>query len=389
MRYIAFAFLSLAGFCQAQNWTDRGEYDLVLALREEASPEKKLALLDQWKAKYPKSQLGGARRELMMATLQSIGAWPRMLDASQEILSESPKDSTALYWTVVLTPGAKDPKPAAIAEGAKAAQRLIEDQSSIPPEQRESVELLARRMLAWAHWQKPDYAAAEKELEAILKKDPENTEASAWMGLVMLAQKQADKQSPALWHLARASSLDGSRAQSESRRTALRELLEKSYASYHGSPEGLPAVVTSAKAQPLPPLEFRIESSAELEARRQQEELERTNPELAAWLKIRKTLQAADGAQQFEAMKGTPLQKLKGTLIRFSPANRPKELVLGLADAGVEEVILQLDQAFTTKPVPGAVLEFEATPLSFAPEPFTVTMSAAREKIVGWTAAPR
>ena len=38
-------------------WTDRNEYDLVLTIRAEAAPQKRLALLDQWKAKYPKTEL--------------------------------------------------------------------------------------------------------------------------------------------------------------------------------------------------------------------------------------------------------------------------------------------------------------------------------------------
>ena len=32
----------------AAKWTDRSEYDLVLTIRAEAEPHKRLALLDQW-----------------------------------------------------------------------------------------------------------------------------------------------------------------------------------------------------------------------------------------------------------------------------------------------------------------------------------------------------
>ena len=37
--------------------TDRNEYDLVLTIRAEAAAQKRLVLLDQWKAKYPKTEL--------------------------------------------------------------------------------------------------------------------------------------------------------------------------------------------------------------------------------------------------------------------------------------------------------------------------------------------
>jgi hypothetical protein len=46
----------------AAKWTDRNEYDLVLNIRAEAAPQKRLALLDQWKAKYPKTELHARRR---------------------------------------------------------------------------------------------------------------------------------------------------------------------------------------------------------------------------------------------------------------------------------------------------------------------------------------
>jgi hypothetical protein len=55
----------LFGAClmSAAQWTDRAEYDLVLAIRSEATASKRLALLEQWKAKYPASPQRQERRE--------------------------------------------------------------------------------------------------------------------------------------------------------------------------------------------------------------------------------------------------------------------------------------------------------------------------------------
>ena len=53
----------------AAKWTDRNEYDLVLNIRAEAAPQKRLALLDQWKAKYPKTELQQVRQELYLGRL--------------------------------------------------------------------------------------------------------------------------------------------------------------------------------------------------------------------------------------------------------------------------------------------------------------------------------
>ena len=55
-------FLLAALSVPAASWTDRAEYDLVLGIRAELLPQKRLALLDTWKAKYPKSEYQQARR---------------------------------------------------------------------------------------------------------------------------------------------------------------------------------------------------------------------------------------------------------------------------------------------------------------------------------------
>src|SRR5260370_24096087 len=65
-------------FGSPAKWTDRDEYDLVLNIRAEAAPQKRLALLDQWKAKYPKTELQQVRQELYLTAWQSLGDSPAM-----------------------------------------------------------------------------------------------------------------------------------------------------------------------------------------------------------------------------------------------------------------------------------------------------------------------
>ena len=67
---------------------------------------------------------------------------------------------------------------------------------------------------------------------------------------------------------------------------------------------------------------FQIESAEALKARKEEEELNLSNPELAAWRRIRKRLQAQDGETYFaESVKNSPLPKLKGRLIPLQPCN--------------------------------------------------------------------
>jgi tetratricopeptide (TPR) repeat protein len=350
-------------------WTDRAEYDLVLTVKNEAIPQKQIALLDQWKAKYPKSELRQIRRELYLSAYQSVGNSAGMLDVSREMLADDPNTPVGIYWLTVLTPAAKKQSPELWDAAEKAARRLLAAKKT------DQEELLAHRTLGWVRWQSGDYAGAEQELTAAVKLDAKSAELASWLGLVLGLEKRPEKQVPALWQLARASSV-----------RQMNTLLEQVYTSYHGQPDGLDALKTAAAASPFPPDGFNIESAAVIAARRAEEELNRTNPELAAWLRIRKQLESPDGDKYFaETLKAVPLPKLKGTVVRCNPPKLPTEVVLSMNTPGAEEVTLKFDSPMATAADAGTVLEFgDAFPESFTRSPFGLTVMITKDKVSGW-----
>jgi hypothetical protein len=380
-------------------WTDRAEYDLALAIRTEAAPQKRLQLLDQWKAKYPASDQRQTRRELYLATYQSLGDTGKMMGVAREMMAEQPTNFVGLYWCALLTPQAKEATKETLEAGDKAARGLLSgldrffDAGRRPAmisdadwrKEKESTGLMAHRTAGWIAWQRGDYAAAGQEFAGILKQTPANGEISSWYGTVLSLEKKPEQQVPALWHLARGASLKGEGAMPERRQRQIAGLLERLYVSYHGDSSGLEQLTGAAAAGgAMPPADLKIESAAEVAQRKFEEELERTNPQLAAWVKIRKRLESADGAQYFETLKTAALPRLKGTLIRFSPPRRPNELVLGLRDPATPEVLLRLDPALTGESDPGAVLEFEGMPVAYSLNPFTMVIAVDRAKLDGW-----
>jgi hypothetical protein len=387
------AAVSLACCCGADTWTDRSEYDLVLGIRSEAAPDRRIALLDQWKQKYPQSALAQYRREMYLFAYQAMGSWSGMLAVAREILAEQPADFVGLYWATVLTPGVKDPDAAALQAGEAAARQLLSGSSEFlktnapagTPKQEEELAFGAHRTLGWIAWQRAAYDVAEQEFTTCLRQNPGAAEISSWYGTVLALQKQPEKFAAALWHWAHAVAVQGDSALSRNSRREMETLLEQMYTGYHGGPDGLAELRAAAAAAPFPPTGFQIETAAVLAARRQEEEFNRANPELAAWLRIRKRLDAPDGEAFFDqTLSAAPLPKLKGTLISFTPSRRPAKLVLGLKDALTEEVVLELDTAFPNQAEPGLVLEFEGTATAFAREPFRVTIRVERTKISGW-----
>lgn len=372
--------LLLAGFAAfGAGWTDRSEYDLVLTIRAEATPQKKLALLDQWKTKYPQSDMRQVRRELYLSAYQELSDSAHVLEVAKEMMADQPANPVGAYWCALLVPGARNATPELWTLGEKASRQLLAAKADA------TTELLAHRALAWIQWQRADFAGAEPEFQAYLAKNPKSAEMTAWYGMMLASQKQPEKMPLALWQLARASSLKEDQPLPEVSRRQVNDLVERLYTSYHGASDGLDQLRASAAGAPTPPAEFKIESASVVAARRAEEELKRTNPMLAQWMEIRKQLEGADGDKYFsDTLRPAPLPKLKGTVIRCTPERRPTEVVLGLSNAVTEEVLLKLPAPFPNEAPPGTEIEFEAVADSFTKAPFQLVVNAAKDKITGW-----
>jgi hypothetical protein len=391
---LGFLLISLAcsAALAAAGWADRNEYDLVLKIRAEASAPKRLALLEQWKAGYPKSDLRVFRNELFLAAYQSSGDDPKALAAALEILADQPDNLVGLYWCALLAPESADPSPELLNAGEKAAKTLLTAKVGDPAwqKQKPQVELMAHRTLGWVLWQRKDFAAAERELATCLEQNPKDTRVSAWLGAMLSAQPQPEKQVAGLWHLTRAAALKEDGTLTEAQRRQLNPLIDRLYSTYHGSEEGLEGLRLGVLVSALPPPDFAIEPAALMAAKRAEEELAFRNPQLAAWQNIKKRLELPDGETYFAAsLQGAVLPKLKGTVLRGTPAKKPAELVLALSDATTEEVTLKVSPPLPGEAVLGAQIDFEATGQSFIASPFWMVLVTTPDKIENWPAAAR
>jgi hypothetical protein len=90
-------------------------------------------------------------------------------------------------------------------------------------------------------------------------------------------------------------------------------------------------------------------------------------------------------------MKGAALpggaggvSKFKGKLISHTPAKNPKELVLGIDDAGTADVTLKVDEALLGAAQPGTEIEFEGVATSYTKDPLVVTFEVEKAQLSGW-----
>lgn len=388
-----------------KNWKDRAEYDLYDAITKDNNPQTKLEKLNQWKEKYPSTDFSDLRQAELLKAYAAAGKIQEALSTAKDILSATPGDFAALYYTALLTPQlvALNIKPTddQLATAEKAANSILggAKPSTVKDEDwqkaKGDVEAIAHKTLGWVAMQRKQPEAAETEFRKSLEMNPKDSEIAYWLGIVLLQEQKVEKQSEALYYYARAAAYDGPGALAPAGRDAVKKQFSDLYTRYHGSTEGLDQILQVAKTEPNPKSDFKVVSVADIkeaQAKKKQEEA-LAHPDLALWTTIKAALTAADGQTYFEnSMKGAALpagangvQKFKGKVISMEPALRPKTVVIGIEDGTVPDATLRFETPLPGKVQPGTELSFSGVAESFSPNPFRVNFKVDKKDLEGWT----
>ena len=383
-----------------KNWKDRAEYDLYNAIVKEQDASKRLALLNSWKEKYPTSDYADARLQIYVTTYAALNQPDKVIATGNEVLQSDPKNLTVLYMMAQNVLGIAKPTPDDLASGEKAANGLLSnidtffDPSKKPAttsdadwaKAKTQTETLAHTSLGWIALQKKDHETAEKEFTKSLQLTPNNAQVSYWLGTAIVQEKKPEKQPAALFHFARAASLDQSQGGFNAQaKQSIETYFVSAFNRFHGQdPAELNKLRELAKASPFPPDGFTIKDVNELKAENE-EKFRKENPGLALWMTLKQALTAPDGQQYFDdKMKGAEVPAFKGKLISAKPALRPKELILSVGDGTTPDATLVLDAPLPGKAEPGVGIEFAGVPTSFTKEPYNVTFEVEKKKIAGW-----
>jgi hypothetical protein len=380
-----------------------GEYDAYNAVVKETDPKKKLALLDAWKQKFPQTDYKKDRLLHYLDTYKNLNQAEKMLGTAKEIITDDPKDFTALYWIATIVPTL--PKAAENAEyvelAAKAGRGLLDNMddtlgdakrpASTPEAEwkkgRTNMEALAYKTLGWSAMAKKDAAGAKQNFTKVLELSPAAGEVSYWLGLTILGEKDPKTYPIGLYHVARAATYDGPGALAPAIRPQVNDYLSKAYKGFHGDDSGLEQIKAQTKANALPPPDFKIPSVKEIaEAKQKQEaEDEAKDPLAATWKRLYEALTAPDGQQYFDSgVKDAEVPPLRGYLV----SHTSKSIVLALSDKTTPQVTLQLETPIAGKAEPGTALDFTGVAKTMTPQPFMLTLETEKSKIKGWPAAP-
>jgi len=412
-----------------KNYKDQGEYDIYNEVTKDIVAKnftKALTDLDTWKTKYPTSDYKDARSVLYIQAYSETKQYGKAVDTAGELMAKDldatfsdpksgPQDvMRVLYMTCTASVSVQNPTPEQLAIGDKAAHKLL-DYNRKPEgmtdaqwtEVKNQLQGAAKGTLMTLAVQPglqamaktpPDCAAAEPVFTKALQDYPDNAFISYNLGRALncMARANPDKAAElgpkAIYEFLRAAQIDPSLGKSANPDQITR-YADSAYTTFHGSNEGLDAVKAQAKASPLPPAGFTIETATAVSVR-QQNEFKEKYPQLALWLGIKGQLaDPATGKQYFDGqLKDSAVPKLKGQLLEGKPACRSKELLVAIPPpdaqgAPTAEITLKLDAALNGKPNPGEI-QWEGVPSAFTQDPFMLTMDTEKAKVEGLTSTP-
>jgi hypothetical protein len=391
----------------AKKYKNQGEYDIYDAVTKDMIARnftKALADLDTWRKNYPDSDYKDERQLLYVQAYASAKQPGKAIDASQELMARQGLDTAStiklLFTAATAIQQVPSPTVQELSIAGGAARRL---QAFDTKPENVSADAWAQalpQLLAAAKdallyiallpgvqaMQANNCGTAEAAFTKALEDRPDSSRAAYELGRAQLClyKTQPDKASPAIYAFARAAALD----------PANEAFLEKLFDQYHGrDPEALRQIKEAAAKAPFPPAGFHIQSVADI-ANEKEAEFEKSNPQLALWMKIKAALAAEDGEQYYASnLAGTEVTQLRGVLLEAKPACRPKELLVAvpLPDAPQPlqpEIALKLDKPLTGKPEIQTEFHWIGAPSAFTKTPFLLTMDVEAGKIEGLKTTP-
>lgn len=426
-----FAFVGTVPTARAQapaekKWKDgQEEYKLYTAASTDLAANnaaKAVTGLDAWKAKYGESDYNDLRTLMYVQAYAGSGQQAKAVDTAAPLLAKDlsatfndpasgPSDIIKLlFTTTVAIQQVPNPTDDELAAGSKAAHQLMEfdkkpqgvadaawAQARTQLQTAAKVALLSMAVrpgqVAMAK-QPPDCPAAEEAYSKALEGNPDSAFVAYQLANALRCQQKTkpEKVFQAIYEFQRAAVIDPTLGDPKADPKKIQTFADNAYASVHGSTEGLDQLKQQVKQTPLPPAGFKIKTATEISTEKEAE-FEKTNPQLALWLKLKGALADTNGEQYFAStLKDSAVPKLKGTLVEAKPACRPKELLVALPlpdDKGAPraEITLKLDKALTGKPEANTEFQWEGVPAAFTKDPFMLTMDTESAKVEGLKSA--
>jgi hypothetical protein len=278
-----------------------------------------------------------------------------------------------------LTPALNSTAADVLATGEEAASALISGgkPATLADEQWNSVKgqvlTTAHQTLGWIHMQRKDNVKAESEFKTVLGMNPNSGQISYWLGQVVLAQGDPDKNELALFSFARAAVYEGEGALPPEGRKQVSDYLSTVYGKYAGTQDGLDTLKQAALKQPLPPAGMVIESASVREFKAE-EKRRNENPLLYKFIDLRDALTGSKADATWAELQGKMSPQMEGYVLG-ADSDRPQVLNIGSKPDGPVEVVLNLENRLRAAPGRGTRIKYEGVASSITRSPFWLTLT--------------
>ena len=377
---------------QEKKYQDRAEYDVITKVYGEADPARKLALLDEWKQKYPKTDYDLERAQFYLDSYQKTGKTAETVDAAKEVLEKVPGNFAANYAITLFSPYLGRADDEVIADGTKAANALLEaipTQFGTKPDTvaqaawdsaRAQAETASYLTIGWGRMQKKDNTGAEESFRKVLEIDPSRGQVSYWLGQVVLGQNDASKYDIAFFSFARAALYDGPNSMPVEGRSQVSDYVQNMLRKNYGDESFdlyWPQFEEMAMMSALPSKRIELKSTQQLRFDAEQKS-RRENPKLWVYKDLKTALTGAQGDATWRRLRGALTPEMRLYVVSATPPERPGTINLSSVPGGAIEVVLNLENRRRTGLRRGTMVTIEGVAAVLRKAPFRLTINAGR-----------
>ncbi len=375
---------------QKKEIKDPAEYNAYVNAVQQADPSAKATALESFLQTYPNSVMKTDAMELLMGSYQQAGNQQKTIDTAKRILQADPNNIRALallaYSDRMLAlqggPTAQQNAAEAADYGKKglAALQTMQKPDGVSEADfqklKQETSVIFNGAAGFGALNTKDYGSAQQELKSAVTTAGANASFLDEYQLA-LADLEANPVNPeGLWFIAHAASVAPAQAKQQ-----LTDYGRRKYAKYHGSEEGWPELLAAAAANPQAPADFHVapapppptpaEQAADLVKSKEVKDMS-----FAEWQLILSSGNQDAANKVWDTIHDKPIQ-LAAQVITVTPTKIELAGSTDDIDAKKADITVTMAGPIPARLLPkeGAMLQFEATPDAYTPNPFMMNMN--------------
>lgn len=371
---------------QKKEIKDPAEYNAYMSALNQTDPNQKTISLEGFITQYPNSVMKEDALELLMASYEQAGNPAKVKETAQRILQAQPNNLKALalltYSARAAAEAGQNPQQNLQEAGQYGRQGLQAVQTAQKPEGmndadwqklKTQVTTIFNGSVGQAALQQKNYPEAQQALKAAVEAQPNNLRDLYPLAISFLEMNPPNPEG--FWYIARAVNLT---AQAPAQQQAIAKYGRSRYIKFHGGDDGWNELLQQAQSSPMPPAGFTVKPAptpAEQAANLvQQKPVAQMSFDEIQLVMTSGNQQAAE--QVWNQIKDKPIA-FAAKVVNAAPTTLTLSATADDIEKNAADVTVTMVAPIPAKLMPkvGAMTQVQATPTSYTPTPFMITMT--------------